>query len=394
MKIKLRYLALFLAFTLWGCTVTPEKPTESTASSTSPIAVLTVPPTEEIPTTVPVTTAPPDPVEVILQSMTTEELVGQLFLARCPSDTAIEDIQKYHLGGYLLFARDFQEETPDSMRQKLASYQSASTIPMLIAVDEEGGTVTRVSANAAFRDSRFPSPRSLYAEGGMDRVLEVEAEKAELLYSLGIRVNMAPVCDVTTDSNAFMYARSLGLSPELTGTVISHMTATMRQHHIGSVLKHFPGYGNNADTHTGIAIDDRPLSELEAADLVPFAYGISAGCDAILVSHTIVSCLDEQMPASLSPSVHGYLRNNMNFSGVIVTDDLVMQAITDQYGSGEAAVLAVLAGNDLLCATDYGEQYRAVLEAVESGRISRETLLSSVRKVLQWKVNLGLLELF
>ena len=100
--------------------------------------------------------------------------------------------------------------------------------------------------------------------------------------------------------------------------------------------------------------------------LLPFAAGIDAGADAILVSHTIVECLDPETPASLSPAVHSYLRNTMGFEGVIVTDDLVMQAITDAYGAGEAAVLAVLAGNDLLCSTEYTVQYEAVLAAVRS----------------------------
>lgn len=142
----------------------------------------------------------------------------------------------------------------------------------------------------------------------------------------------------------------------------------------------------------GIAVDSRPMSQLEEYDLIPFAAGIQAGCGAILVSHTIVAALDEDFPASLSPAVHRYLRREMGFEGVILTDDLVMEAITDQYGAGEAAVLAVLAGNDLLCSTDYPVQYEAVLAAVKEGRIDAELLNAAVRRVLQWKQDLGLLE--
>jgi len=157
------------------------------------------------------------------------------------------------------------------------------------------------------------------------------------------------------------------------------------------VLKHFPGYGNNPDTHTQMVRDDRPLEELEKSDLVPFAEGIRTGTDAILISHNIIDALDAQLPASLSPAVHDYLRHTMEFDGVIVTDDLVMQAITDAYGPEEAAVLAVLAGNDLLCSTEYPIQYPAVLEAVRSGRISSEQLDSSVMRILRWKQDLGLI---
>ena len=324
--------------------------------------------------------------------MTTEELVGQLFLARCPDGgIAVTDLQTYHLGGYLLFGRDFEDQTPDSIRQTISQYQAASAIPMLIAIDEEGGTVCRVSSNKAFRSSRFPSPRKLYNTGGLDLVLDTEAEKCSLLISLGINVNMAPVCDVTTDPNAFMYSRSLGQDPQTTGQYIASVVSVMASNATGSVLKHFPGYGNNTDTHTGIAVDNRTLEALETADLIPFQAGIDAGCDAILVSHTIVTCLDGTLPASLSPAVIDYLRNNMGFTGVIVTDDLVMQAITDQYGTGEAAVLAVQAGHDLLCSSEYAAQYTAVLDAVNTGRISMEQVKASVARILLWKHNLSLI---
>lgn len=353
--------------------------------------------TEETDGTTQSTTAPTEPVFdpwAMADAMTTEELVGQLFLARCPSDeTATEHVKTYHLGGYILFGRDFEGQTPDTVRQSIADYQAAATIPLLIAVDEEGGTVCRISSHSAFRDSRFPSPRRLYEEGGLELVLQTEAEKYRLLHSLGINVNMAPVCDVTTDPEAFMYSRSLGQDPQVTGEYISQVVTCMHANQIGGVLKHFPGYGNNTDTHVGIATDNRSLAELEAVDLVPFRAGIQAGCDAILVSHTFVNCLDSQLPASLSPAVIGYLRQEMGFSGVIVTDDLVMQAITDLYGAEEAAILAVLAGNDLLCSSEYPRQYAAVLEAVNTGRIPDTRIKESVVRLLQWKYDLGLLEI-
>ena len=329
--------------------------------------------------------------QALIDSMTLEELVGQIFLARCPEVNAAEDIAKYHLGGYVLFGRDFQKTSPDSIREKLLSFQEAAATPILIAVDEEGGTVTRISSFPQFRDCPFPSPRALYDAGGMELVLSTEAEKCLLLKSLGINVNLAPVCDITTDPSAFMYSRSLGQSAAITGAFAAELCDLMAQQQIGSVLKHFPGYGNNTDTHTGIATDPRSLEVLESNDLIPFRSGIASGCDAILVSHTIVSCLDPSMPASLSPEVIRYLRKKLGFQGVIVTDDLVMEAITELFGPGESAVLAVLAGNDLLCSSEYQVQYAAVLEAAISGRIPREQLESSVARVLHWKYKLGLL---
>lgn len=329
---------------------------------------------------------------ILARTLTLEEQVGQLFLARCPETGAVEDIQTYHLGGYVLFGRDFKNDTPESLSLKLSEYQKAACVPLLLAVDEEGGSVTRISYYPAYREQKFYSPRYLYRKGELTAVLKTEAEKCQLLKLLGINVNLAPVCDITTDPDAFLYYRSLGQTPEVTGEVIASMVHTMSEHSVGSVLKHFPGYGNNVDTHVGIAVDDRTLEELESCDLIPFVSGIEAGCGAILVSHTILNCFDSEYPASLSPAVHTYLRETMGFDGVIMTDDLVMQAITDRYGAEEAAVLAVLAGNDLLCSSEYQIQYRAVLDAVKQGRISKELLELAVSRVLQWKYDLGLLK--
>ncbi len=397
-----RYIALALVLlTLCGCSGNVTAPTSTAdtvvTEATCPVVETTsvvvettcqTQPTQE-PTVPAIATF--DPLQIIA-GMSLEEKVGQLFLARCPGGNAVDELQKYHLGGYILFAPDVRGETKDSLKEKIASFQEASAIPMLIAVDEEGGTVCRVSHYSAFRSTKFPSPRDLYNKGGLELILRTEEEKCFLLKELGINVNMAPVCDITTKSGAFMFSRSLGQSPEITGEFASDVCSVMAGYGVGSVLKHFPGYGNNSDTHTGIAKDKRTLEELETRDLVPFAMAIESGCDAILISHTIVECLDPEYPASLSSAVHSYLRNKMVFGGVIVTDDLYMQAIKDLYGDGEAAVLAVLAGNDLLCVTNYAAQYEAVLAAVKEGRIPMAQIDIAVERILLWKCRLGLFD--
>lgn len=331
-----------------------------------------------------------DPMEVLMDSLTLEQKVGQIFLARCPETGAAEAVQQYHLGGFVLFDRDFEGETPSSMTQKIAGYQGVSDIPLLIAVDEEGGTVNRVSSHKAFRAYPFPSPRALYTKGGLELIHNTEAEKAQLLSGLGINVNLAPVCDITTNPSAFMYRRSLGQSPAVTGEFVADSIQTMGRFGVAAVMKHFPGYGNNADTHTGIARDSRSLETLETEDMQPFFAGISAGGGAILVSHTIVEAIDPEYPASLSQPMNYYLRLAMNFDGVIITDDLSMDAIAAQYGTEEAAVLAVLAGNDLLCSTEFETQYSAVLKACRSGRIPEAVLDKAVERVLRWKAQMGL----
>ena len=385
-----KFFCVILCLLLCGCSVQPMPKASSRATlPPEPSAQVTTQPPTQVPTQAP--TLPPDPVDLLLSGLTTEEKVGQLFLARCRKETAAEDIAQYHLGGLVLFDRDTEDETPESLRQTLERYQKAATIPLLIAVDEEGGSVVRISDKPAFRDAPFSSPRSLYEGGGMEALRTAEVEKDALLSDLGINVNLAPVCDITTDPAAFLYDRSLGQSPELTCQWVQMAVEEGQTYGIGCVLKHFPGYGNNADTHVGIAIENRSLEELEAQDLLPFAAGMEAGCGAVMMSHIQVTALDAEYPASLSPAVHRYVRETMGYNGVLVTDDLVMDAISVPYGVGEAAVLAVLAGNDLLISSDFPEQYAAVLEAIREGRISEEQIDNAVRRILLWKQSLGLL---
>ena len=329
----------------------------------------------------------------LVSSMTLEEKVGQLFFVRCPADSAVEDVSTYHLGGYLLFGRDTKDKTANELIQTIQGYQDAAAIPLLIGVDEEGGTVVRVSSNPHLRSEKFASPQRLYALGGMDRVLTDTREKDILLRALGFNVNLAPVADVSTYPGDFIYDRAFGQDAAATSDYVSAVTGRMRADGMGSVLKHFPGYGDNADTHTGIAVDDRPYEDFVNSDFLPFLAGMAAGGDtaAVLVSHNIVECMDPDLPASLSPAVHRILRQDLGFDGVVMTDDLAMDAVGAYAGDGAVAVMALQAGNDMVVTTDYRSQIPKVLEAVENGSLEEAAIDAACRRVLRWKQALGLL---
>lgn len=336
---------------------------------------------------------PVDYAQQMLDSMTLEEKVGQMFFVRYTDDeTVLNDIDGYEMGGLILFARDFEDKTKEDVISQLSACQERSKTPLLIGVDEEGGLVNRVSKFTQFRSEPFKSPQELYAEGGFDLIASDTDEKCALLSSLGINVNLAPVCDVSQDSSAFIYDRTLGQDAALTSQYASTVVTEMKKYNMGSALKHFPGYGDNGDTHTDIITDNRPLETFESSDFLPFKAGIDAGCDMVLVSHNIVTSMDSEYPASLSPAVHNILRNELGFNGVIMTDDLSMGAITEYTDGKAAAVQAVKAGNDLLCCTDYTVQIPAVIEAVKSGEISEETINASVKRILQMKINLGIIK--
>lgn len=327
----------------------------------------------------------------IAASMSLEERVAQLFFVRCPEQNAAELVAQYQPGGFILFGRDFSGQTKQSMQQKIASYQAEAKIPLLIGVDEEGGTVNRISRYPAFRAAPFWSPQALYREGGWELVRSDTEEKADLLLSLGINVNLAPVCDVSTNPNDYIYDRSFGADAPATAEYVRQVVGVMKEKGLGAVLKHFPGYGNNVDTHSGSAQDSRPYSRFWESDFLPFAAGIQAGAGCILVSHNIVEAIDATAPASLSAEMHRVLRETLAFEGVILSDDLVMQAVQDFAGEEEAAVLALLAGNDLLCCTNFEIQYQAVLQAAREGTLPQEVLEAALQRVLLWKLELGLL---
>ena len=326
----------------------------------------------------------------MLSQMNLSEKVGQMFFVRCPEKNAAQVVADYHIGAYILFARDFEGKTKEQVKDNIKSYQDKAKIPLLIGVDEEGGTVTRISRFTAFRSSRFKSPQDLYKEGGLDAISQDTTEKCQLLTSLGINVNFAPVCDIATDTSAFIYDRTLGEDVNETSEYVKQMVYQMKSSNVGSVLKHFPGYGDNKDTHVGTSSDNRSMDDFRKKDFLPFKAGIEAGTQCILVSHNVVNAMDSSNPASLSSKVHEILRDELGYNGVIITDDLVMDAITGVENDSEAAVKAVLAGNDMLISSNYDKQITAVINAVNDGRISEDIINKAVTRILCWKLSLGL----
>lgn len=330
--------------------------------------------------------------EEMLSQMTLEEKVGQMFLARYPGTGANDEIANYNPGGYVLFGADFRDESKESALQKININQQNSKIPMFMAVDEEGGTVARVSAYEAFREERFKSPRELFDSDSLARIIDDSTEKSLLLHSVGINMNLAPVADVTQNEDSFMYSRSLGQNAEVTSVYISTLINQMNLDNMISCLKHFPGYGENEDTHTGIAIDNKSIDEFRNNDFLPFKAGINVGAPCILVSHNIVTSMDEANPASLSENVHNLLRDELGFSGLIITDDLAMDAVEEYVNDGTAAVKAVKAGNDLIISSDFQNQKQEVLDAISSGEISEETINIAVRRILSCKMKYGIIK--
>ena len=323
-----------------------------------------------------------------LNEMTLEEKIGQILLVRYPDTNIDQALNKYMVGGFVFFEKDFKDKTTQDVQNMMKSLQQKSKIPLLTAVDEEGGSVVRISSNKKLIDEPFLSPRDLYKEGGFDLIRKDTIRKNELLEKLGLNVNLAPVVDVSTDPNDYMYNRTIGEDTKLTSTYAKTVIEASKDSKVSYVLKHFPGYGNNADTHTDKVVDTRSFSDIETNDLPPFEAGIASNAEAILVSHNTVQSIDENNPASLSPSVHNLLRNNLGFTGVIITDDLAMGATSS---IENATVKALIAGNDIIMTTDYEKSFNDIIQALDDNVINETLIDSVVHRILSWKYYKGIM---
>ena len=331
--------------------------------------------------------------EAKLDKMSLEEKVGQMILAYHPAQDDVAAQKKYQFGGYIFFAKYFNDNTPEGVVADMASFQEVSKIGMLLAVDEEGGTVNRISRFPMYRDEKFASPQEIFYGGGWDGIVADAKEKAAFLKILGLNTNLAPVVDVPYDKENYIYNRAFSTDPEEVADFAEYVTNEFKTAKVVSCLKHYPGYGNMGDTHRTVIEDTRDQQVLDTRDAMPFQAGIAAGTPMIMVAHTIVDAYDAKNPASLSKAVHNVLRNTLGFDGVIISDDLSMSAVTKFVPDpGKAAVQAIQAGNDMIIAGKPVAQYEALLDAVKSGTISEERINESVLRILEMKKAYGLIE--
>ncbi|MDG4505222.1 beta-hexosaminidase [Streptococcus suis] len=323
-----------------------------------------------------------------LHQMTLEEKVGQMIFARMPSAGQTETLETYHFGGYILFASDFEGKTLEQVKEEIASYQSLSKVPLLMASDEEGGTVTRISQ---LLETPFASPLELYQSGGIEAILSDAKQKTSLLKGEGIYAGFFPVADLSTDPSSFIYDRTIGQDAKTTSDYIGQLVSLLKEEQFASTLKHFPGYGDNADSHTDLVYDNRSLEELRANDFLPFKAGIEAGADSIMVSHNIVPAIDD-VPSSISPEINKILRNELGFEGVIMTDDFDMLGLSQFVDQNSGALQTIQAGTDMILSSSYASQVPYIVEQVKNGTITEERINQSVKRILGMKYDLGLIQ--
>lgn len=343
-------------------------------------------------------------IDAKMAQMTLEERVLQMFMitpealtgygtVTVAGDVTYQSLQKYPVGGIILFAQNVID--PDqlgTMNGNLQNYSEEITgLPMFISVDEEGGKVARIAKNSNFSVETFSDMRSIGDSGDTTKAYEVGNTIGAYLNQYGFNLDFAPDADVLTNpDNQVIGTRSFGTDPYVVSEMTQSVVKGLEDNQVYACLKHFPGHGaTSGDTHAGYAYTDKTLDELMQSELVPFSNGIQNGVHFIMVSHIAApQVTGDNLPASLSPyMIQTVLREQMGYDGIVITDAMNMGAISDNYGSADAAVRAVNAGADIvLMPKDFASAYQGVLNAVENGTISTDRIDEAVRRILRVKM--------
>ena len=347
--------------------------------------------------------------KAVLSNMTLEEKVGQMFIVNLESldetkGTFFEhrkvtkkmkkSLSEYPVGGVILFSRNI--ETRSQTIQLNETLQANSKIPLWISVDEEGGDVARIANNPNMKTTIFPSMELIGASEDSEYCYNMGQTIAKEIKELGFNLDFAPVADVrTNENNTEIGNRSFGRDADMVAKFSSAVVKGLQSENVSSTLKHFPGHGDaQGDTHKQSVNIGSDINRLRNVDFVPFKEGIKAGADFIMISHISISRVaGNTLPASLSPLVmQDIVRDELGFTGVVITDSMDMKAITDHYTSQEAVMKSIRAGADvILVPADFTDAYNTVVNAVITDDISESRINTSVQRILETKIRRGLI---
>ena len=343
-------------------------------------------------------------IDELLSSMTLEEKIGQMFFIgrrtdengkplHMPDATLERLIDKYKPGGFIFFAENL--DTIDQTVSFINSLQDASKIPMFIGIDEEGGIVSRLNKAKALHPTVMPEAYAIGKTNNSKYAYEASKTVATEIRSLGFNLNFAPVADIFSNpANKVIGRRAYSSDANIAAKMVAEAVKGAADGRIIPVVKHFPGHGDTLqDSHTGIAIVENDIERLRQVEFLPFKAGIEAGASMVMTAHVLTpNITDDGLPATLSGTMlQKYLRDELGFDGVIITDGLEMSAISSYFSEEEAVVRAVEAGVDmLLLPRDFEKAFDALINAVKNGQVSEERIDESVGRILTLKKESGI----
>ena len=350
----------------------------------------------------------PDPAASLVAKMSLEDKVAQMFMVTpealskfngsvvASGEQTKQAFTKRPVGGVIYNSANLQ--SPEQVKTMFSNLQKYSKdrvgIPVFIAVDEEGGTVARVSGSKSMGIKPYPNMSEVGAGKDSNRALQIGAEMGKYLADLGFNIDFAPDADVLTNpQNDLLKYRAFGSDPQTVTTMTAAFTKGLQTSGVLATYKHFPGHGStSADSHKGITVSQQDATELEQVDLVPFKDAVAKDVKLIMVSHVCFpKAFGDNTPASLSKKVvTGWAREKLQYQGILITDAMSMGAISDNYQPSEAAVKAIQAGIDIvLDPKDFDAAYQGVLAAVKSGKISQEQVNQAVTRIVATKLELN-----
>lgn len=347
-----------------------------------------------------------DKVQQIVDSMSLEDKVAQLFLvkpeaivdigtATAAGDATKQAMDKTPVGGFVYFSENLQsKQQVQEMLSNVQKYSKDRTgLPAFLSVDEEGGTVARIAGSGRFDVTNVGNMADIGASGDVDQAKQAGDTIGTYLSDLGFNLDFAPDADVLTNpENTVVKKRSFGSDPQVVSDMSLAVAQGLAQHQVHSVYKHFPGHGaTEGDTHKGYAYTNKTLDELKQSELVPFDHAIKNGAEFIMAAHiSVPNITNDDTPTSLSKTmITDVLREQMGYDGIVVTDAMNMGAVTEQYTSAQAAVKALQAGADIvLMPENFQEAYQSVLDAVKNGELTEQQINTAVTRIVKVKVNM------
>lgn len=399
MKFKYILFIITIAFIMQGCNQadinqTETNQTNQTAEPITQVETTTQPTTEAIKID-----KAEEFINTTIQNMTLEQKIGQLFIIAIRTnlnnepqllvdENIISILNTYNPAGFILFKENI--DTVNQVQQFIYDLQSNSKIPLFIGIDEEGGRVSRLQGSGKIGATILPSSRAVGKKGDTELAYEIGKLLGKELSVLGFNMDFAPVADINTNpNNPVIGDRAFGSEPQIVSEMVKAEIQGIQDNNISAVIKHFPGHGDTqTDTHTGAVYLDSDLQRLVDIELKPFEEGIKQNVDGIMVSHIILpNVTGNNIPSSLSKQIiTDILRNQLQYTGLIITDALDMGAIALNYKSSEAAKMAVNAGIDLLLMPqDLEMAYNSIYEAVKSDEIPISTIDNSLKRILKVK---------